>query len=354
MRKLLKKLLKTAAVSSMLVTAVVLAQSTIVHAIPYQGDDTPPSPVPAFNVYTGVPSEGNESDFFKGKVAGSTAPSVNDVQSTCEDGQRFQLRVYVHNGASQYENDNGNGPSVAKDTKVKVALPGNEASSFTPEATISASNAASVSDTMTITCTDGRTVSLKYVTGTAEQYSPLSGVQAVSDSIVTTGAPVGTMSPNGDLWGCWDQRVWVRLVVEVEEVIPPVDENAKCEATNVQVYDNRRVQAMVQAVVENVEILGYRINFGDGTVVNEQKAEHTYEKNGTYKITGEVRVRYENGDEKWITSDDCMAELTFKPGQPTPTPTTIPDTGIGSLAGIFAAVSAAGTGAYQVVTRRKR
>lgn len=54
------------------------------YAIPYSGDSTPSAPSPAFNVYTGVPSEGNEADFFRGKIEGDTNASVNDVRSTCE------------------------------------------------------------------------------------------------------------------------------------------------------------------------------------------------------------------------------------------------------------------------------
>lgn len=363
----IKKHIKKTLFGMLAIAVMLFGAASTVYAIPYNGADTPPAPSPAFNVYTGVPSEGNESDFFKGKVAGSTADSVNNVQSTCETGQKFQLRVYVHNGASQYKNDNGNGPSVAKDTKVKIALPTAKASSFTPDATISASNASSITDDMTITCTDGRVVTLKYVAGTAEQYSPLSGVNKVSDSIVTTGAHIGTQGPDGNVWGCWDQRVWVRLLVEVKEAPTPPAPEYQCKVTDVVVNDRdlRKVTANVSGVAINgATITGYEINFGDDTVVNEQSAMHEYAADGTYTITGRVQVKLPNGEVKWVEAPECVKEVTFEgdkpvtpvtPEQPeTPvTPTTLPSTGAGSLAGIFTLVSAAGAFAHRLVTSRR-
>ncbi len=352
-----------ALIAFMLVALVAVTPK--VQAIPYTGASTPPSPVPAFNVYSGTPNEGNESDFFKGKVYGSTSASVNDVKSTCTTGQRFLLRVYVHNGASQYQNNNGTGPSVAKDTKVKVALPGSQASNFTPSATISSSNAASVSDTMTITCTDGRVVTLSYVAGTAEQFNQGSGVKPLSDSIVTTGAPIGTNAPDGNMWGCWDQTVLVRLVVEVKESPKPETPKYECKATDVKVDDSvtRKVTATVNGVAINgAKIVGYEINWGDGSKSSSQTDTHTYAKDGTYTIKGRVLVKLPNGEEKWVDSTNCTKTVTFENGKPvtpvTPVtpevPTTLPDTGAGEIFGLFSATSAAGAAAHHVFNRRKR
>ncbi len=349
--------------ASLLVVATMAGRA---YAIPYSGDSTPPAASPAFNVYTGVPSEGNESDFFRGKVAGDTAPSVSDVRSTCETGKRFQLRVYVHNGASQYKNDNGNGPSVAKDTKVSINLKNAVAkSAFDPSATISSSNAGSVTDGMTITCTDGRVVNLSYITGSASQFTS-AGSKPVSDSIVTTaGAPVGTNAPDGNVWGCWEQRVYVTLLVEVKEVPkPPVVGDGVCKVTDLTVVDQdkRTVRASITGATtgQGASIVGYETNWGDGSAVStSQTATHTYAKDGTYKIVSRVQVKLADGTLKWVVSDACTRTVTFKPGVPpivppvTPPTTVLPDTGAGNLFGIFAGVSAASAGAYQIVLRRR-
>ena len=118
--------------------------TAVAQAIPYDGANTVNSPVPAFNVFTGVPSVGTESDFLRARVptapSGDTATAyVDPLNATCVPGQRIQMRVYVHNGASVAGNQNGAGPSVAHGTKVKVSVPGNQATSFAPSATISLS-----------------------------------------------------------------------------------------------------------------------------------------------------------------------------------------------------------------------
>lgn len=363
--KTIKQYLKSTIIAFIALALIaMIALAPKVQAIPYSGDTTPPAPSPAFNVYTGVPSEGNESDFFRGKVEGATTPSVNDLSTTCETGKRLQLRVYVHNGASQYQNNNGTGPSVAKDTKVKVALPGSQASNFTPSATISSSNAGSVSDTMTITCSDGRVVTLNYIAGSAKQYTQ-TGSKPLSDSIVTTGAPVGTMNPDGNVWGCWEQRVYVTLVVEIKESEKPKTPKYECKATDVKVDDSsaRKVTATVNGVAINgATIVGYEINWGDGSKSSAQTDTHTYSKDGTYTIKGRVLVKLPNGEEKWVDSTNCTKTVTFENGKPvtpvTPVtpevPTTLPDTGAGEIFGLFSATSAAGAAAHHVYNRRKR
>lgn len=363
---LLNKFKTGFAATAVSLVSIAMFASPLVSAIPYAGDATIPAPAPAFNVYTGVPSEGNEADFFRGKVEGDTNASVTDVRSTCATGTRFTLRVYVHNGASDNLNGTGNGPSVAKNTKVKVDLKNaNAKSAFAPEAAISASNASTVNDGMTITCTDGKTVNLNYVTGTAKQFSR-TGTKALSDSIVTTGAPVGTDAPDGNVWGCWEQRVYVTLTVEVKEQPKPVVGDGVCKVNDVVVLnqDKRNVRATINGVTtgQGASIVGYEINWGDGSAVSSKQTDtHTYTKEGTYKIVGRVQVKLADGTTKWVTSVDCTRTVKFEAGKPpvippvTPptTTTTLPDTGAGSIFGIFAGVSAASAGAYQIVMRRR-
>lgn len=351
---LLKKLASTTALVATASTVLVASHAA---AIPYTGPDTPPSPVPAFNIYTGVPSIGNEADFFRGKVSGSTG-YIDPVNDNCADGTQFDLRVYVHNAASQYENGDGNGPSVAHNSKVSVNLNNSgQKASFAMSSTISSSNATSITDGLTINC-NGNLVSLSFIPGSAQQYTVPGGTQALSDSIVTpAGAPIGTVRPDGNVWGCWDQRVWIGLKVQVKKVTPPpVVSTGECKVLDVVSSDNRKVHAKVNANVNNATVVGYKIDWGDGTTSDKQEDNHTYAKDGTYKIVASVNIKFADGHTEWKSASACTQEVKFESGQPQPPQpplSVIPDTGAGSVAAIFTAVSVAGAAAYRVFMTRR-
>ena len=348
---------KKVALSAVAVFAGLFAFAPAVAAIPYDPNSQGLSQ-PGFNVYAGTPYYGNENDFLQGKEKGAST-YTDPVNSACNNGQQFALRTYVHNGANPAYNNNGSGQGVAHGTKVKVALPGvNEASSFNINSTISASNASSVSDGLVINC-GSKKVKLSYVAGSAYQYSTLGGNHALSDSIVTTGAAIGTHSPNGDVWGCWDQRVYVFITVEVKEV--PKEEPKKslgeCKLLKVQTESNRKVTADISTTVENAQIIGYKIDWGDGTTSNKQSDSHTYAKDGTYTITAHVLVKFHDGKQEWKTANACKMKVTFKPGQPPvvvppETPKELPKTGAASTAAIFVVITAASTLGYYWYNRR--
>lgn len=371
MKNILKRFTKlfSGLAVSMLATGMILAPMKVAAlSIPYTGDNTPPAPYPAFNVFTGTPYSGDESDFLRGKLSTDSSDSKNVVDAACQDGTKFTLRVYVHNGASQYENGTGNGPSVAHGVKVKVGNVTGKTSPFSPNATISASNAATVSDDMRINCTNGSQFAMNYVSGTAKQYSIAGGSQALSDTIVTTGAPIGTVKPDGNVWGCWDQRVYVTLEVVVKKVAPPVViSTGECKVTDLTILDKekRSVKVSVTGSTNNATIVGYEIDFGDSTKSSKQNDTHTYAKDGTYNIVTKVQVKFADGHTEWKTAAACTKQVTFKNGTtvvpPTPpvtppvvtTSTSLPDTGAGSVAAVFAAFSVAGTMAYRVFTTRR-
>jgi hypothetical protein len=296
-------------------------------ATPYDPSTTGTT-YPVFNNYTGVPQEGDEPDFLRGKEETDSGSSVTNVQSACNTGTRYTLRVYVHNNANQTLNDNGNGPGVAHGTKVRVVLPGqDEASKFNFSSVVSASNATSVSDSMTLTCANGKKVKLNYVAGSAKQFTGYTGTKALSDSIVTTGAPIGTKEPNGDVWGCFGQRVWVTLTVEVKEVEKPQVQPSlgECKVANVTTSEDRKVNVSVSGDVTNAQIVGYKIDFGDGTVSTKQTDSHPTE----------------------------VPPTTTPPTTTTVVPTTLPSTGAGGvLAAVFTATALGAIFHRLVLSRR--
>jgi uncharacterized protein Veg len=350
-----------ATVAAVLMSAYALTAQ--VSAIPYTSTH-PGTNYPAFNVFTGVPNEGDESDFLRGKEETNPAASTTDVQSACENGTRYRLRVYVHNSANQTLNASGQG--IARDTKVRVALPGQgEASSFNFSSVISASNATSVSDTMTIKCANGKKVKLSYVPGSATQFTGHTGTKPLNDSIVTTGAKVGTTEPDGNVLGCFGQRVWVTLVVKVEEVKEepkPVVSAGECKLVDIKAEAGRKVTAKVTGIVNNAEIVGYKIDWGDGTTSNKQEDTHTYAKDGTYTITTSVQVKLHDGTVVWKTADDCVKQVTFKGEQPPKVtkkivkkkrlPAALPEAGAAGVATAFVGVTTMSTLLYNRFGRR--
>lgn len=102
----------------------------------------------------------------------------------------------------------------------------------------------------------------------------------------------------------------------------------------------RYVNVTLTGYAKSTTISGYKIDFGDGTIVNQQTAGHTYAKDGEYTITGYVTGQVD-GQTKTVTYVDCAQTIKFETETPT-TPEVLPDTGAGSVVGIFAGVSALG------------
>lgn len=379
----IKSFVKKATAAS-LAAALVSVFALTVHssAVPYDPNN-PGTNYPAFNIYTGTPSVGDEPDFLRGKEETSTG-YVNDVNSACKDGARYSLRVYVHNGANEIYNEGGNGPGVAHDAAVRVSLPDSQtaASNFPISSVVSARNASSVSDSMSIDC-GGKKVKLNYVAGTAKQFTALSGTQALSDSIVTTGAPIGTYGPNGDVWGCWDQRVWVTLVVEVKEEVTPPPVTATCDLMQITATADRRKVTIsnFKTSQTNASVKNVVINWGDNTpaltltdaskVVGQM---HEYSADGTYNITATVTFSVEGKPD--VTAGGagtaCAQQVKFTTGQPPVVkppvtsvgstvsgvaggagPTQLVSTGAGSTIGAFLAATAAGVVGYRRFLSRK-
>ncbi len=386
--KISKLLSKLSFLAVALIAVVAFVLSTQANAIPYNGKDTPPSPVPAFNVYTGVDKGvGDEPDFFRGRV-GESGTFVDPLNNSCAPGTEFQLRVYVHNGASEDKNNGGSGPSVAHNTKVAINLNNaNQASKFVPSAQISASNAATVTDDMTLNC-NGNTVKMSYITGSASQFSVGTGTIPVSDSIVTpAGAPIRSQSVAGDVWGCWDDRVYVVIKVKVEKPVKPVTPVYSCDALSVLNLGDRKFRYTLSYTAKNGATLkNVTYDFGDGNSegpTTETTVDHTYAKDGTFTTKATLVFAVKDSKDVVVNGENCKVTVKSEtpkeycpipgkehlpanspdckevPEQPPVTPpttppvTVMPATGAGSaFAGLFGS-SALGYGAYSFLQKRR-
>jgi hypothetical protein len=340
--------------------------------IDYNDPNNRPITHARFNAYTNVPAVGNEADFVKLRkssgdptVSANASPFSDPLNDPCAVGQKFDVRTYVHNSANTEFNDNGNGTAVAKNVNVAMqAQLGVTKKSFTFSSTISASNAASVTDTATLNC--GSDVQLKLVPTSVKVYSKNTGWTGGADSAVNGSLAIGSRTAgSGIVWGCWDDRVLVIYMVEV--VKAPENPVYTCDLLTVTKISDRRYKFDVKYTARNgATFKEVRYNYGDGQTGTS--AEHTFEKDGTYNVVA-TAVFTVNGQERTATSDACAKQVTVTPKNcPIPgkenlpvdspeckeTPTVLPETGAAGLAGIFAAVSAAGAGAHQFVIRRRR
>jgi hypothetical protein len=363
-------ILKKASLGLTALVAGLVISTTSASAIPYNGDQTVASPVPAFNVFTGVPSVGNEADFLRARVPNgtgdSTTPYVDPLSASCTPGQKIQMRVYVHNGASADANNGGTGPSVAHGVKVKVSLPATESTSFNPTATISSTNAGTVNDGVSINC-GGSKVKLSYVAGSASQFSIGTGVLGLPDSIITSGASIRSESVAGDVWGCWNDRVYVLLTVQVEEVQQP-QATAQCQLFSILASEDRKVTInQFNTTQTNASLKSVVVNWGDNSTPLSATDKngligqtHQYAQDGTYTITAVATFAVE-GQADIVSGGAgtaCAQSVTFKQNQPpvittVEKPTRLVNTGAGSVAGIFAATTALGAVGYRYFLGRR-
>ncbi|MCA9346375.1 hypothetical protein KC960_02695 [Candidatus Saccharibacteria bacterium] len=176
---------------------------------------------PVFNSFINTPSYGDERAFVDARMSDQTAAgSFKNVLPDVNKGSKeVVIRLYIHNNANQSTNASGLG--IAKDTKVKVALPTATANVLRARGYISASNASMVEDTVDFTA-DGN-FKLEYVPGSATLYDNdnFAGGVTLSDDIVGNGATIGSDQLDGNFKGCFDYEAVVQIKVKVVPQTPP-------------------------------------------------------------------------------------------------------------------------------------
>jgi hypothetical protein len=333
MKLLMNKSLMTLAVALLAgVSMLAMTNSAQAVQIPYEDIGGTSITTPVFNTYTNVPNGvGNEADFVRirpsdggvtnnGTAGARNALYVNGLNSACNVGDKFDIRTYVHNGADDKLNDNGNGTSVAHKTNVRLVAPLNtEGNILTFTSTVSATDVSPVTDTARLFCEDGKSVKLKLVPSSVKVYSSQYGYNDVNDSTVN-GSPlaIGSRVPgSGDVWGCWADRVNVAYTVEiVEEPVEAPDPVYTCDLLSVAVINNRKFKFTTNATARNGAVItDYTYNFGDSnkaTVNDSNMVEHTYATSGNYKVTTTVGFNVTIDGvitRKTATSGNCEADI---------------------------------------------
>lgn len=360
------------------------------------------SQTPVFNNFCNAPyGVGSEADFVRirqstngdDKDNANNPVYTNSVAASCNSGDKFDIWNYLHNDASPDFNNNGTGTAVAHNVQMALNAPvGTTNSNFTFSAKVTADNAASVSDTATLSC-NGKQVKLALVPTTVHVYSKaIGGWRDLADNSVNSTTKLG--SPNfgsGDMWGCWDYRTVVVYEVTVQEIPQPKPVIATCDLFQVETGDNRTVRvSQFKYTATNAAYKSTVVNWDSGNtaapsvsapITDASKVvgqTHQYNADGTYVLT--ATVSFSSADNNNIVADTkkCEQQITFKAQTPpvvtttvttpsTPPPATpvapvvaavpaaatLVNTGPGSIAAMFAVTAVLGSVAYRWFLARR-
>lgn len=381
-----KNLIAGSAAAMVVVLTSVLGFSAVASAdcVQYDANGTATSTTPVFNHFCGVPNGvGNESDFvrLRPSTGDATSPANNAAYTStladqaCNDGDGFDVRTYIHNGADPSYNKDGSGSAVAHNVQVAMNAPlGSTSNNFTFTSTVTASNASSVTDTGTLTCAGGKQVKLSIVPGSVHVYSKPYGWNALSDGAVNGTTKVGSPTVgSGDQYGCWDNRITVVYEVKVTVIPPTPQVTATCDLFTLVASDERRVKvSQFSYTNKNASIKNVVINWGDNSTVTLTDAakvvgsDHQYKTDGTYNVTATITFAVASKPDvvSGGAGSACAKPVSYTSnGTPTTPPTTtttttvaptrLVNTGAGSVAGIFAATSALGAAGYRYFLGRR-
>jgi hypothetical protein len=389
--KLLNKITISAAVAGMF-SAMLLSFGGVAQAACYQynpnGFNT--SSTPVFNNICGAPEGvGNESDFVRirpdldgndeDNSTNNPAYTVGGINAACNTGDKFDVWNYLHNDASQDDNGNGTGSAVAHNVQTHMTAPlGTTASSFTFGDSVTASNAAEVTDSASLNCGSTQ-VKLSIVPGSVHIYSiPYAAWENLPDSSLNSAVSLGSPSlGSGDMWGCWNYRMIIVYQVEVTRPTPvPPQVTATCNMFTVLANADRTVTVnQFNYTAVNSSVKNVVINWGDNstnTTLTDTNSvigqTHQYAANGTYVVSALVdfAVPGQNDVTSGGPGTGCAEQVTFSTSTPPtvtpPTSTTVTtppaatalvNTGPGSVVGLFAGSATVGTLGYRRLLSRR-
>jgi len=232
---------------------------------------------------------------------------------------------------------------------------------------------------------------ISYVAGSTKLKSGNypNGLNVTSDAIVTDGITTGDYAPGAAGYVMFEAKISGENLVcgantlrNIGYVQPSgmnyyyntadVTVNKDCEKPKEPVYScnllnvdkivdkDRTVTAYFKDggyTAENgASLTMVKYDFGDGNTLTTDKLNvtHQYAKDGTYNVTASLTFRVNDKDVTGITSEGCAKSVSFTP--PTTPPTTppeLPNTGAGSVVGIFGAVTVLSAIGYRLFLGRK-
>ena len=258
---------------------------------------------------------------------------------------------------------NNYGYTPVSNINVSATLPSTSSTTNTSDLTITYNDgvASKTTGSATLDLSSAQTVS--YVSNSTELIAG-SNVTKLSDGIIGSGVNVGSLN------GSTTEFVNFKVNVGCPTVTPP---SYACTELGITAEDNNTVKISNFATTQanGATFTNAVINWGDNstplTSANPIGQTHQYAANGTYTVTATANFNV-NGQNQSATSIACAQQVTFSsttpptvtppttPPAPTPTPAApaaLVNTGPGSVIGIFAAASIAGTVAYRRLLARR-
>ncbi len=364
---------------------------------------------PVFNSYINTPSYGDERNFVTVSPAGQAVWREN---AEVEPGQEVEFRAYIHNAAHESTNGtNFDGIGVARNTKVRFYVPAETSHGFDVAGYVSADNATPrrVYDTATVKSKGGQNVSLSYVAGSARLYNNGSfknGTQVPDGAVSSTGdgTMIGWDALNGMFPGCFGYDAVV--IIKVKVTAPKLD----FKKTVSKVESPKPTDARESVTAKLGETVSWRIDYrntgnaridevtvrdnlpaglslvpgsisvsdvlrpngqalGDGSLGSGgvNVGSYTPNSNGVIRFRTTINKDFKECEIKNVAfgrakdvpevKDDAKVVIeNCKPATPpvvTPTTTTLPETGAGSILGIFAGTSALGAVVHRLFWVRR-
>jgi uncharacterized repeat protein (TIGR01451 family) len=167
--------------------------------------------------------------------------------------------------------------------------------------------------------------------------------------------------------GVADGTCVTKVKVEEEPAAPVY----ACDDVKIEKLGGRKIKATVvtsSSPANRVSLKNIEYNYGDGStplVTDKTSTEYTYVQDGTYKVAVKVTFTVDGVDQT-VVSEKCAEVVTFTSEEKCPhnpnlpkndancKPTTIPNTGAGSTAGIFLLSSVLGMALFRTVATRKQ
>lgn len=256
------------------------------------------------------------------------------------------------------------GPGSLTDVRLKATLPSGAATTHTSTMTVSAINAdpASTSDVATVNLSSSQSIS--YEAGSTQLLDASGNVmRTLPDGITQGGIGIGNLGVS------LGEKRFVLFKAKVAcppvtpPVTPPVASIACTELTVSGPTDRTRFVFTVKSSVTNATVTSYvfTVKNASGSIVdtstvttNASSAVYHFNQStaGTYTVSAVVNTSHGSA-----SGSQCVKQITVAAAPqvlPTTTPTKaaeIPNTGAGSLLGIFAGASALGTAGHYAFRR---
>lgn len=290
--------------------------------------------------------EGGPDVYLVKDLTSGGAYGDNITAAACDE---LQYSIRLHNS----------GFTAVNNINLKAALSSAATTSNTSTVTATYTDGIvpSTSDTTKVNFATAQSIS--YESGTTQLFDG-SGhlVGAQPDGIVGSGISLGSL--NGST---------TEFVNFKAKVNCPPQPAYTCDALGITSADDRtvKISAFKATAVKDVTFTNAVITWGDNsaalTAVNPVGQSHQYGADGTYTITATAHFALiANGQDLTATGPQCTQQVTFASNKPTvvtpptpvaPVPTTLVNTGPGSIAGLFAATSAVGTFAHRWMLGRR-